>query len=276
MNKAVKGILTGSGLYLAAIAPRMLHRPETLPDVYYAHRGLYDNSGEAPENTLPAFERAVKAGYGIELDVRLTLDGRVVVAHDPNLLRICGVDRDIDTLTFAQLHSYRIMNSQETVPLFSDVLRLVDGKVPLIIEIKVKDFARRICEKTDALLAGYDGWWCIESFHPGALMWYRRRHPEVCRGQLSSNFQKHDDAHSPGHYIMRYLLADFLSRPDFIAYNCLDQNAVSMNLCRFLFRCPTVAWTVKSERELEQCRTSFDYFIFEGFCPAKSGQAHRF
>lgn len=267
LKRTMKRALTAAALYTAAIAPRLFHRPKRMPEVYYAHRGLHDNEGDAPENTLAAFRRAVERGYGIELDVQVTGDGQVVVAHDFNLKRICGVDRDIDTLTCGELSRYPIFKSRETVPLLSDVLELVDGKVPLIVELKYKNSRSLVCELTDRLLRRYKGVYCVESFHPGALLWYRLNRPRVCRGQLSSNFPKHDRQYTPVHYAMRWLLGNFATAPDFIAYDCRDKNALSLTLCRNLFGCPAVAWTVKSRAQLEDCRDSFDYFIFEGFEP---------
>lgn len=267
MKKTTKWILTGSALYLTAITPRLFHRAAPIPKVYYAHRGLHDNEGDAPENTLAAFRKAVEHGYGMELDVQLTRDGQVVVAHDFNLKRICGIDRDIDTMTYAELQQYPILNSTETIPLFSDVLNIVDGKTPLIVELKCKSSRSLICEKTDALLQKYHGIYCVESFHPAPVFWYRVHRPDICRGQLSTNFSKHDGKNSPIYHIMRHLLTNFLTAPDFIAYDCRDKYAVSKTICRYLFRTPIVAWTVKSQEELDGCRKLNDYFIFEGFIP---------
>lgn len=267
MKKTKKWAFRAAALYLAAITPRLFHRPERMPKVYYAHRGLHDNEGDAPENTLAAFQKAVDRGYGIELDVQVTGDGQVVVAHDFNLERICGVNRDIDTITYAELQRYPIFGSKETVPLFADVLKLVDGRVPLIVELKYKNSRSLVCELADRLLRRYQGIYCVESFHPAALLWYRLNRPEVCRGQLSSNFPKHDGQRMPVHYAMRHLLTNFATAPDFIAYDCRDKNAVSLMLCRNLYGCPAVAWTVKSAEQLKECQDSFDYFIFEGFEP---------
>ena len=112
MKRTTKLALTGVACYLAAIAPRLWNRPEPMPRVYYAHRGLHDNTSDAPENTMAAFRKAVEHGYGIELDVQLTRDGQVVVVHDFNLKRICGVDIDVDKLTYEQLQAYPIYGSQ--------------------------------------------------------------------------------------------------------------------------------------------------------------------
>ena len=273
MKKTTKWMLTGAAAYMAAIHPRLFNRPERMPKVYYAHRGLHDNDSDAPENTLAAFRLAVEKGYGIELDVQVTRDGRAVVVHDYNLKRICGVDKDIDAMTYEELKKYPIFHSRQTVPLFADVLRLVDGRVPLIVELKCKNRKSLVCEMADALLKNYKGVYCIESFNPAVLLWYRLNRPEVCRGQLSSNFPKHDGNKTLAHYAMRHLLTNFLTAPDFIAYNCQDKKALSLNLCRAVFGCPAVAWTIKSQDELAACRDYFDYFIFEGFEPDQNGSS---
>jgi glycerophosphoryl diester phosphodiesterase len=264
---AGKIVMTGGLLYLGSIAPRLTNRPEPMPKVYYAHRGLHDNETEAPENTLAAFAKAVDQGYGIELDVQLTKDQQVVVAHDFHLKRICGVDREIDSLTYEELQQYPVFGTNQRIPLLTDVLHLVNGQVPLIVEIKYKKVGSKICEKAQAILDDYQGVYCIESFHPQAVLWYRQNRPEICRGQLSSNFQKHDQVHTITHYIMRHLLTNFVTAPDFIAYDCRDYQAVSKNICRKLYHCPSVAWTVRSQEQLEKIRDYYDYFIFEGFIP---------
>lgn len=262
----------GGILYLGSIMPRLVDRPEPMPKVYYAHRGLHDNDAGVPENTLAAFRRAVEHGYGMELDVQLTKDGQVVVAHDFHLRRICGVDAEIDSLTYEELQQYPVFGSDQRIPLFSDVLELVDGRVPLIVEIKYKNSGSRICEKAQAILQNYHGVYCVESFHPQAVFWYRTHCPELCRGQLSSNYQKHDGQQGLVYHIMRHLMTNFLTAPDFIAYDCRDWRAVSMTICRRLYRCPSVAWTVKSQEQLDQIRNYFDYFIFEGFLPEDTGR----
>ncbi len=266
-KKKIPFTVAAAGAYLYAISPRLTKRPDQMPKVYYAHRGLHDNLSDAPENTLAAFQKAVDAGYGIELDVQLTKDGRVVVVHDHNLKRICQVDAEVDSLTYGELQKLPVYASAQRVPLFEEVLRLVDGKVPLIVELKYKNRGSKICEKTQDILNGYDGVYCIESFHPQVLMWYRNHYPAICRGQLSMNYQREDGRRKPEYYVMRHLLVNFLTRPDFIAYDCRAMRALSKNLCRALYGCPSVAWTVKCQAQLDACRSFYDYFIFEGFCP---------
>ena len=106
MRKWIPAAATAAGAYLIAIAPRLYERPERMPKVYYAHRGLYDNISDAPENSLAAFQKAVDAGYGIELDVQMTADGKVVVVHDFNLKRT-------RRSTSAPMKNCRIIRSME-------------------------------------------------------------------------------------------------------------------------------------------------------------------
>ena len=123
-------------LYLLAIMPRMAHRPDRQPflGVYYAHRGLHDNGGDAPENSMRAFEKAVEAGYGIELDVQLSKDRVPVVFHDFTLERVCGIKGKVYDYTYEELQEFRLCRSEERIPRFEDFLEMVGGRVPLIVE----------------------------------------------------------------------------------------------------------------------------------------------
>ena len=255
--------------YLAAIMPRMTHRPDYSPLMghLYAHRGLHDNKSDAPENSMAAFRKAVEAGYGIELDVQLTKDRIPVVFHDESLKRVCGAEGNVRDYTYEELQKFSICQSSERSPLFSEVLKLVDGKVPLIIEIKIHENADVVCSKADELIREYKGVYCIESFHPFAVKWYKKNRPEVIRGQLSSDFSKPGKKEKFDEKLVHYLLTNFLSRPDFIAYDHLHKKNLSRLLCRYLYGSLSVAWTIKSQKQLDQSRKDFDLFIFEGFLP---------
>ncbi|MGN0995468.1 MAG: glycerophosphodiester phosphodiesterase family protein, partial [Candidatus Ventricola sp.] len=134
-------LLALCALYLLAIMPRMAGRPDPAPLLSrdYAHRGLHDNASDAPENSMAAFRRAVEAGYGIELDVQLTRDRVPVVFHDESLSRMCGVPGNVRDYTFDELVQFPLLRSAERIPRFEDVLTLVDGRVPLIVEIKIHE-----------------------------------------------------------------------------------------------------------------------------------------
>lgn len=256
-------------LYLWMIMPRMVGRPDDSPlkGYYYAHRGLHDNKSDAPENSMAAFKKAVDAGYGIELDVQLSKDRIPVVFHDETLKRVCGVEGNVRDYTYEELQQFHLCHSKEKIPLFSDFLKMVNGRVPLIIEIKIHEDAGTVCSIADELIRAYDGPYCIESFHTMAVAWYRKHRPEVIRGQLSSNFNKPGKREAWYLFMVHYLLSNFIGRPDFIAYNHRHKNNISRLLCRYLFGALSVAWTIKSQEELDAGRRAFDLLIFEGFHP---------
>ena len=152
-------------LYLIIIMPKLRRNPEgkKLDDWLYAHRGLHDNHSEAPENSMAAFRLAVEKGYGIELDVQLTKDMVPVVLHDYNLKRACNVDFKVSEHNYEELDQFGLFGSKEKIPTLREVLELVDGKVPLIIELKIPWKAERLCEAVSGLLKNYHGTYCIQS-----------------------------------------------------------------------------------------------------------------
>lgn len=239
-----------------------------------AHRGLHDNRGRAPENTLAAFRLAADNGYGIELDVRETKDGQLVVLHDRNLFRVCGLSRNIDEMNWSEVRSLRIFRSAQGVPRLRDVLSVVGGRVPLIIEIKaegVRD-AARTSEDTALLLDSYEGPACIESFHPSVLRWFKKNRPQMLRGQLSEQFNGLTFPRGPMAFFLSCCMMNFLTRPDFIAYNVKHRGLLRFRLLHGFFHTVCAAWTVRSEAEMRESADSFEIFIFEGFDPELAGE----
>ena len=267
----IAGIILGVVIvaYLIAIMPRMTGRPDYTPlmDHYYAHRGLHDNKTDAPENSMKAFRKAVDAGYGIELDVQLTKDRIPVVFHDESLKRVCGVDGNVRDYTYEELQQFSLCGSEERIPLFSEFLKLVDGKVPLIIEIKIHEDYKTVCQTADELIRGYKGDYCIESFNPLAVKWYKEHRPQVIRGQLSSRLAPKGEREPFLYFMSHYLLFNCVAKPDFIAYDHLHKGNISRTICQHLYGALSVAWTIKSQEQLDHSRKQFDLFIFEGFIP---------
>ena len=263
--------LTLTVLYMLAIMPRMLGRADRKPfkNVLYAHRGLHDNETDAPENTMKAFAKAVEAGYGIEMDVQLSKDGVPVVVHDFTLDRVCGVSGSVCDYTYDELQKFTIYQSEEKIPKFEDVLKLVDGKVPLIVEYKLKGNDTAVCEAGNELLNNYNGKYCIESFHPFALLWYRKHNKKIMRGQLSYSFKKDDGSRrSLRDTALANLLFNFITKPDFIAYDHTAYRNRAREICRYVYGGLAVAWTIKSQEDLDARRDDFDLFIFDSFIPA--------
>lgn len=263
-------LLTLLILYLLALRPQTDRRHLLKPfeQTYIAHRGFFDNSGPAPENSIPAFQRAVEHGYGIELDVSLTKDHRLVVFHDDTLKRMCGIQKAISQCTYAELQNLTLAGSTAKIPLFRDVLLTVDKKVPLIIEIKPEGDCIETARALAAALDSYSGTYCIESFHPGVVFWFRKNRPHIVRGILSTDYKKNHLSRNPFvQFFLSNLLLNWLAKPDFIAYNHKYANQFSYRLCRKLYRAVHAAWTIRSQKELEQARKTFSIFIFDSFQP---------
>ena len=173
----------------------------------------------------------------------------------------------VNELTFAELRQLSLVNTKEQIPSFQEALALVNGKVPLLVELKMEHLDFDIPREADALLSEYSGDYCIESFHPAALYWYRKNRPQIFRGQLSTNFNIENHSLSPFQYLFGKMILNFISRPDFISYNLLFQGDISLKLAHGLFHAPCAAWVLRSEKELEQCQKQFCMYIFENFLP---------
>lgn len=256
-------------LYLFMIMPRIFRRPKTAPHmgVYYAHRGLFDNNASIPENSMIAFRRAVEEGYGIELDVQLTKDGIPIIFHDFTLERMCGVEGKTEDMTYEQLQELSLLQTKEKIPKLKDFLDMVAGQVPLIVELKIEWTNMALCPAVHNLLKDYKGVYCIESFNPLALLWYRRNHKEVMRGQLSTNFRLDGNYKNLIYFFLTHLLTNCVTSPDFIAYNCCFKTEPGRRICRKLYKNLAVAWTVKNQKQLDSLKNDFDLFIFENFIP---------
>ena len=280
--------VTVTVLYLISIKPRIHGRPDYRPFFghMYAHRGLHNmnpaieklksiknthaqqpETDRLPENSYAAIKRAADLGYGIEFDVHLTKDDVPVVFHDDTLNRICGVKGNLRDYTYAQLQQFRLLGTEERIPAFADILKMVDGRVPLIIEYKVEKNADKLCRICDRILSDYKGLYCIESFHPMAVRWYKIHRPNIVRGQRSEDFTR-QKLNIP-YFLLSHLIGNCYASPDFIAYNCKHKDELSRTICRKLYRSLSVAWTVRSQEELDRVSRSFDLFIFEGFVPAR-------
>lgn len=254
-------------LYLFLVAPRMVGRADRTPFMnrHYAHRGLFNPEAGVPENSLSAFRKAVKADYGIEFDVQLSKDDKLVVFHDATLKRMCGVEGYVWDYTLEELKQFRLMNTEETIPTLEETLQVIGGKVPLIIEYKLDRIQTKVCELADKVLRNYKGVYCIECFNPLAVMWYRNNRPDIMRGQLCEElFRNEQFKGNPIYTVMSYLLPNVMTRPDFIAFNFLHAGNISRRICRWMGAL-SVAYTVKSEEDYAQVKDQFDLFIFDSF-----------
>ena len=272
MNKGKKALFIGLGGLLCAgagltwlIAPGRpsAEQREIVQNRYFAHRGLYDSAAGIPENSLAAFRRAAEHGYGVELDVRMTRDGVLVIAHDANLLRMTGADLVVEECDYEELAALRLEDTDEGVPLFSDALDILfRAKVPVIVEIKATAKGRRgaVCSAVLSELDSRDGRYCVESFDPLIVRWFRLHAPDVMRGQLTAQRWTLDtDGFSA--FAASRVLYNFLGRPQFIAHREGNKSravrlAERMGAVR-------VCWTVWDFGQEDNA----DAIIFENFLP---------
>ncbi len=259
---AVLGAAVGGLVFL--VAPGRISRWQKKPFMYrnFAHRGLHKRDKSVPENSIAAFERASAKGYGMELDVQLSKDGQVVVFHDDTLNRVCGVDSRVDEKTYDELRQMSLCGTEEGIPLFSEVLKTVRGRGPLIVELKNGRSNKELCEKTYALLKGYSGEYCIESFNPFIVRWFRKHAPEIVRGQLANPPKDYNgEVSGATAFLLGNVLLNFLSRPQFIAYK-IAPKPFTVRLSELL-GAMKVCWTSHDWVNEKSC----DVVIFEYYKP---------
>jgi len=240
--------------------------PRELLEVRYAHRGLH-SLPERPENSLAAFRAAAEAGFGAELDVHLMKDGNLAVIHDSSLLRTAGTDVAIEDLTREDLPNYHLENTKERIPLLEEVLPIFEGKTPLIVELKpVRGNHRELAKAAVTLLDRYQVIYCMESFDPRALEWLKKNRPEIIRGQLSGNLIEEGGHSKILLWAMSKLLLNFLSRPDFIAYDYrYRDNCLPLKLYRRFTKIKEFSWTVRDNKTALLLEKKGNQIIFEGF-----------
>lgn len=258
-------VLGALALYLFLIFPALRRHPDRilLRGMYVAHRGLHALEIGVPENSLKAFALARQAGLAIEIDVRLTADNQVVVFHDDKTGRACGKDLEIRKTTLKELMELRLFGTDEVIPTLSEVLSLVDGKVPLLIEFKCAyGDSEGLCTAVDKVLENYKGKYFVQSFYPPVLFWYRRHRKEICRGQLSSRHSKK----TLYNFLATHLLFNFISRPDFVSYSHNDADVFERGMCTALGALP-VGWTFTEREQISAKKPLFQAYIFENFFP---------
>jgi len=239
-----------------------------LLDKPIAHRGLH--TAELPENSLGAFQNAVDKGYPIELDVHLTDDGTVVVFHDYALGRMTGKDGYICKLTSGELSEYKLLNgekkpSEYSIPTLKEALDLIDGKVPVLVEIKNQDSVGPLEKNTALILSEYKGKYAVQAFNPFSIAYFKENMPDVPRGILSCRFTKDELRGAIKRRLLGSLRFNKVARPDFISYRAEhlpNRHVTKAGL-------PVLAWTVRSNEMYTQLGANADNIIFEDFTPVE-------
>ena len=221
----------------------------------FAHRGVHS---DYPENSMPAFDKAIELNLGIELDIHLTSDNQLVVFHDDNLVRMTGANELIKFLTYEQIKEYKLNNTEYTIPLLKDVLGLVRGRVHILIEIKTNNNMKKLVPKLKELLDGYNGKVFIQSFNPFALRRCYKAMPNIMRGQLSSFFVG-DHLKFYKKIPIKKLFFKSFSHIDFVSYNLDNLPNKYVNKMDV----PVLAWTVKTKEDYLKAKQNANNMIVD-------------
>lgn len=228
-----------------------------------AHRGLH--SDEIPENSLLSYQKAIEKGFPIEIDVRLIDDGNVIVFHDDKLGRMTHKDGFASNLKTADLEQLNLLDTDQKIPTFEQVLELVNGQVPLLIETKISAKIGVLESKIISMLKSYNGEFAVQSFDPYSLEYFRKHEPDFIRGQLSC-----DKPAGLGRFkrnALAHLKVNKISVPHFISYihTALPNKYVTKQSTKN--EIPVFAWTVRSNTDYEKVKPHCDNIIFERFLP---------
>ena len=217
-----------------------------------SHRGIHDNV-KVPENSIEAFKKCIKKGYIIELDVHLLKDNEIVVFHDDNLLRMTGVNKKIKNTTYKELQELNLLNTKYKIPKLIDVLNLVDGKVPLLIELKYDNPPSKLEKELVKLLDNYKGEFSIQSFHPMIINWFKKNRPNYLRGLLVPSYGK-----SIKRIVLASMLLKGICKPNFISVD------VRRNNKRLLKKdIETLVWTIRSKDEYDKYINKYNNLIID-------------
>lgn len=224
-----------------------------------AHRGYHDIKNKVPENSIKAFKRAINHNYVIELDVHLTKDGYLVVFHDENLKRVCNINKNISECTYDELLKYNLFDTNYKIPLFKEVLTLVQGKVPLLIETKYCNKYGKLEKELIKELKNYNGLYAIQSFYPMQLIWFKKHAKNVKVGLLLGKSK--NDIRSLVKKIGKTLIFNIIFKIDFISYNVkgrIDNLSKSKRKKEFI-----LGWTIRKKEDYYKYKNYYDNLICE-------------
>lgn len=238
-----------------------------LKDNLITHRGLHTLDQSVPENSLEAFRLAIESGYSIEFDVNLTKDDVVVVFHDFNLSRMFHVNQNLDEFTYSDLKKYRLKNN-EHIPTLKEVLDLIDGKVPMLIELKPHGHVKKLCKAFMKVMENYTGKYAAFSFHPSVVYYLKKHHKDVIRGQISEFFRSEQKMSKFTKYLMKRMSFNFLTRPDFISYGIYDMPNKYLDKLKKK-GITIISYAAKSQKEFDFVKSHYHNVVFEYFHPNK-------
>lgn len=232
-----------------------------LKETIIAHRGVH-NEKDIIENSLEAFKEAVNKNYIIELDVHFLKDGEVVVFHDDNIERMTGINKNLKDCTYDEIRNIKLLNKNTYIPKFSDVLKLVDGKVPILIELKNDNKVGLLESSLVQILKKYNGKYAVQSFNPLSIMWFKNNYPNIIRGQLVCKF-KNKKMDNIKKFIIKTMFFNIITNPDFISHSVDDLSYKEVNKIKknkFI-----LGWTVRNKERYDELIKYYDNLICEKF-----------
>src|ERR1700709_816262 len=236
-----------------------------------AHRGLQDIARGIVENMPVAFAAAVSGNFAIETDLQLSADGEAMVHHDDVLGRLNEGSGALLEKTAAELRAVPFKNTPERMISLGDLCALVNGRVPLMIEVKSHfDGDRKLVARMAEVLASYDGPAVGMSFDPDQVMALRELLPSRPRGIVAEREYTEPDwpeATPAQRRGMLHLRHAFRTRPHFIAWWVDELPAAAPWIARNIFGCPPLTWTVRTAEQRATAARHADQIIFEGFSP---------
>ena len=234
-----------------------------LKGIYIAHRGLHNIQKGIPENSMPAFDLAKNNNIAIELDIHIIKDNTIVVFHDNNLKRLCGVNSAIESCSYNDIKKLKLLNTDNYIPRLTDVFSLINGSVPIIIEIKAETNYLKCCKELNKLLKDYSGIVAIKSFNPYAVIWFKRHNPVIIRGMLSSDFENDKKMSAFRKFILSKLIFFPFCKPDFLSLSLSMLNRKQIINIRKTRNIPILGWTFKSKECVNKYINLCDSYICE-------------
>jgi glycerophosphoryl diester phosphodiesterase len=245
--------------------------PDWLTARPVAHRGLHDRARGIIENMPGAARAAIEGNFAIECDIQLTADGEAMVHHDDALGRLTEGSATLLRLTAEELRAVRFKNTPEKMMSLGDLCALVEGRVPIVIEVKSHfDGDRKLVGRMAQVLASYSGPAAGMSFDPDQVQALREAMPELPRGIVAERVYTEADwpeASPAQRRGMLHLRHAFRTRPHFVAYWVNDLPAPAPWIARHVFGLPLLTWTVRDSEQRERAARFADQMIFEGFRP---------
>lgn len=229
-----------------------------------AHRGLHNYNNKIIENSIEAYQLAIKNKIAIELDITVLKDGTVVCFHDKNLERVTGINKFVYDVSYDDIKDVTLLNSNSIIPKFINVLNLVNNQVPLLVEIKSHKNYEQALPIIGEMISNYHGEIAIFSFSPKIVMWFKKHYPNIIRGQITSSFSENKKMIKPVKYLLKSMFFNRFTNPDFISYHSIDlpnkyaDKAKNAGLT-------VISYTAFNYDEYLRVKNLYDNIVFEGF-----------